>query len=213
MDRNVIIFDLDGVLFDTVDFMYGLTKGEYDELSHEEFKELHKGNIYESFKKFARPKRQETEEAREKRYTEYSKLKSTAHIHTGMRDLVMNLAQNNNLILNTSASIQNSVPLLEQEGILKNFSFLATREVSSSKIEKFKIIAEKFGKKPHEMIFITDTIGDLRESHIAKVPTLAVTWGLHKREDFGEEHCENLLGFVDSAKELEKTIKTLFNEI
>ena len=64
------------------------------------------------------------------------------------------------------------------------FDFLGTAEISKNKVEKFKILKEKYGIREEEMLFITDTLGDLRESSEAGVPTVAVTWGAHKREHF-----------------------------
>jgi phosphoglycolate phosphatase-like HAD superfamily hydrolase len=211
MDRkNVIIFDFDGVLFDSVAFMYSFTQDEYLDLTHEEFKELHKGNIYESIGAMSARKRPEEKSARAERVALYTQNKSKAEMHAGMRDLVIKLAVTDHLVLNTSAVIENSLPLLEKQGILGCFSFFATKEVSPSKVEKFKVIAKKFDTDPQNMLFITDTLGDLREADTANVPTIVVTWGLHTKEDFGGEPHKNLVGFVNSAQELEEALKRQF---
>lgn len=54
------------------------------------------------------------------------------------------------------------------------------------------------------MIFITDTLGDIRDADLANVPTVAVTWGAHNRSFFNREPHKNLVKIVDDVEELQR---------
>jgi phosphoglycolate phosphatase-like HAD superfamily hydrolase len=64
------------------------------------------------------------------------------------------------------------------------------------------MIKEKYGVDSGDMIFITDTLGDIREADHEGVPTIAVTWGIHDHEYFNREPHDNLIAIVDSVSDL-----------
>ncbi len=78
--------------------------------------------------------------------------------------------------------------------------------MSKSKVEKFRMMEEKYGVRKNDMLFITDTLGDIREADKAGVPTIAVTWGAHDTSYFHREPHENLIGVVSTVAELENFI-------
>jgi phosphoglycolate phosphatase len=41
---------------------------------------------------------------------------------------------------------------------------------------------DKYGIGAEDCLFITDTLGDIKEAHHMKVPTVAVTWGYQSIE-------------------------------
>ena len=96
---------------------------------------------------------------------------------------------------------------------MKYFDFVATKEVSNSKVEKFKIIEEKYGVTSQETLFITDTLGDVREADVAHVPTVAVTWGAHNRKYFTDEPHKNVIAIVDMVAKLKQIISPACNLI
>jgi phosphoglycolate phosphatase-like HAD superfamily hydrolase len=61
---------------------------------------------------------------------------------------------------------------------------------------------EHFCIPPEESIFVTDTLGDLKEASIAQVPTIAVTYGAQSREHFTNEPYTHLVAIVDTVREL-----------
>ena len=81
-----------------------------------------------------------------------------------------------------------------------------------NKTEKFKTIDRLYNSDAQHSIFITDTLGDLREAKLAGVPTICVTWGAHDRSYFEREPHENLLKIVDTSQELLSNIYNYFKE-
>ncbi len=203
--KKLIIFDMDGVLFNSISLANESIKEMYPEITDEYHKEMMTGNYPEEFNKLKtiyKTKYKNDEEAEAGRIL-YLKRKSEVSMYSGLKDLLTELhAKGFILVLNTSAFDSNCLPLLERENLTGLFDFLATGNISTSKVQKFKMIEEKYNLKNEDTLFITDTLGDVREANIANVPTVAVTWGAHDRSYFNRESNKNLMGVVDTSEEL-----------
>lgn len=204
---KIIIFDLDGVLVDsnklTAEDFYNVHPTAPGDL----YKETLCGNFIEEAAKLTDFKKPETPEEQEMRLETYIKNKKDCAIFEGIPELLHELhCAGFTLCLNTSAGPRTCLPSLEHHGLINFFDFLGTKEISTKKTEKFKMICEKYGAKADEMIFITDTLGDIREADHSGVPTIAVTWGIHDREYFNRELHDNLIDIVDSVAELREKI-------
>lgn len=207
-DYKVIVFDMDGVLFNSVYLAENFIRRRYPTASEETLKNVLLGNFHEELEKIKHLKIEETEEEKEANKEKYAKEKAKAPLYEGVKELLDYLKQNSYIIaLNTSAYDRNCLPMLETSGILDKFDFIGTAEISKSKVDKFKVISSKYGVNMEEMLFVTDTLGDIKEAHKARVPTIGVTWGAHDREYLLKEKCDNLIKIVDKIEELKDFIK------
>jgi phosphoglycolate phosphatase len=209
MKFKLVVFDLDGVLLNSQEVVWGFMSESYPTLTSEKMQEILNGNFHENLSKFREnnPVKEETDEEREMRVKAFRARKAVAPLHDNMRKLVEKLhASGMPLAINTSAFERNCLPSLENAKIAQYFGFIATADISANKTEKFKIILEHFGVNANETIFITDTLGDVIEAERAGVPTIVVTWGAQPREVFVQAPHKNVLAIVDTAAELEKTI-------
>lgn len=211
--KRIIIFDLDGVLFDSIGLAMASMSVSWPGLTEEMYKELLCGNIHEELKKITLPKKQRTEEEEAERRLLYAKNKLEVPMYPGAKELLQELhARKYTLVLNSSAYDRNVHPLLEKSNIDSLFDFVATAEISKSKVDKFKLIEERYSLTSGDCLFITDTLGDVREAELANIPTVAVTWGAHDRSYFNRlPNSKNLLAIVDTCEELKKFI--LFKKI
>ena len=199
---------MDGVLFDTIPYAEEDFLMRHPGMTSAMYKELHAGNFHVESQKYSHLKKPETEEEKEIRNAAYSEKKSKTSMFPGIMELLKSLrTAEYKVVLNTNAFEKNAFPLLDRYEIKYMFDFIAPAELSKSKVEKFKIIEEKYNVAATDTVFITDALGDVREAEEAKVPTIAVTWGVHDATYFDKEKYSCLIGVVDTVEELEKMIK------
>ena len=207
MKNKVIVFDLDGVLFDSIAISEQYFFDIYPGSTKEMVKDLLSGNYHDEIQKITIPKKQETETEKIARRQIHAENKSKSPMYPGAKELLEHLHQDQYILaLNTSAYERNCIPLLEKNNILSLFDFLGTAELSTSKVEKFKMIQDKYNLSTNNLLFITDTLGDIRESDIAHIQTIAVTWGVHDRDYFAKEKHSNVIAVIDSFAELKTLI-------
>jgi len=211
MKKKIIIFDLDGVLFDSIALTEQFFSERYPGLTKEMQLEILRGNFHEGLKNITLPKKEQTEEEAKARSALHTENKSKVPMYDGAKELLGALhTEGYILALNTSAYEKNCLPLLERAGVASLFDFLGTAEISKSKVDKFKVIEEKYGLDNKNVLFITDTVGDIREAGEVNVGTVAVTWGAHSKDYFTREKYKNLMGIVDTFEELKHFIVNNF---
>jgi AHBA synthesis associated protein len=206
MNKKIIIFDMDGVLFDSIPIARKYFTDRHPGVTGEMYDDLSKGNYHEEVVKYSHLRLSEAEEKKLKDQTSYSDAKSRSPMFDGMKDLLKGLHNNGYiLVLNTSAFAKNTLPLLQNAEIENLFNLIATAELSKSKVKKFEQIKKRYKTDKKNILFITDSIGDVVEAKTASIPTIAVTWGIHNRADF-VQYSDGLVGVVDSVEELKLAI-------
>lgn len=194
---------MDGVLFDTIPYARMVFLERHPGVTEQMYNEIHTGNYHEEAKKYSHLKIKETEEEYTKHRIDYAEKKSTAVLFKGMKSVLEDFhRQGYVLAINTNAYNKNCLPLLENAGIKNLFDFIATAELSTDKVEKFKLIQNKYKTENKDLLFITDALGDVRDADVAGIPTVAVTWGVHGGEFFKDDRYHNLIGVVDTVEEL-----------
>lgn len=201
LDTKVIIFDLDGVILDSVGFLREYIKNKYEDSTEEDFKNIFRTNFWDGLKLF--------KQKAEKSYNirdEYSQNKRASNtdisLYKGARDMVNSLSARYILVVNSSDQEGHIKERLIHNGVYDFFDCVLGKETSTSKIEKFDLILQRYNVLPHQVIFITDTIGDILESDNAGIPSIAVTWGVHSRDDFEATNFKKLTKIIDVMENL-----------
>lgn len=206
MKNKVIIFDMDGVLVDSIPFARSEFLKRHPGMTIDMYNEIHSGNFHVEVQKYSHFKKPETEEETNERKALYYQKKSQSLLFPGIYNLLTDLKNKGYLlIINTNA--HTCLPLLENSNIKEFFDFIATAELTKDKVEKFKIIEKKYNITRDDVLFITDALGDIKDAETANIPTIAVTWGVHDRTFFERDHYPNLIKIVDTAEELSNFIK------
>lgn len=207
---KLIVFDLDGVLFDSISLINRMLFDIYPAMTSERIQEIFSGNFHEEIEKFKKefPTGAMSEEEKSTYYAKYSENKSRSLLYDGVRELIASLCNDGYVLaVSTSAFAKNALPMLERAGIKEFFDFVATADTSKSKTEKFEIMKNKHEISEQDMIFITDTLGDIREAKMSGVKTVAVTWGGQEKTYLINEKSDNLVGVVDTVGELGEKVR------
>ena len=180
---KAIIFDFDGVIFNTEDAVYKLIKKlckkyKCDVKDKEDFKKLYNQNFYKSIAKRG---------VKGKKLDKFKK-----DCEEELKSIHMKIFQQVPLILDELsrhfylAVISNNFKRvitenLNKKNILGYFSAIVGADVIENKTDRINKCIHIFGIKPSETLYVGDTTGDVKEAKQVKVKSMAVTWGYHGR--------------------------------
>ena len=112
-------------------------------------------------------------------FSEYSDKILDQPLVSGLTDVLEFISENFTTIIVSSTTSPPIKKYLEHHNLTKHFSALFCNDIPTDKSEKFKIIIQHYKIKNSECVFITDTLGDIKEAHKVKIPSVGVTWGYH----------------------------------
>ena len=184
-NKNLIIFDFDGVLADSFDTFYPLVRDAMKSvglsLTPDQYRDFFIGNVHQSFKDFIKDadKYSKFSKFRNSNYTKYYTDKKTkAKLFPEAISFLKEISKNYILTVASSGRENNIKNLLGENGV-KNLFSLILADSATSKECVIKEILDKFGKKPETSVMITDTVGDIVTAKGSGLKTIAVTWGFH----------------------------------
>src|SRR6185369_6110369 len=125
-----------------------------------------------------------------------------------LHNTILSLAPENRLAIVSSTNGSFIQDFLAKEGLLQYFSDILGSDVHISKTLKIRMILEKYNIMPVDAVFITDTLGDIKEANECGVRSIAVTWGLHDRSVLERGEPAKI---VDDPQNLLKSIKEIQN--
>ncbi|MGK0208765.1 MAG: phosphoglycolate phosphatase-like HAD superfamily hydrolase [Patescibacteria group bacterium] len=200
--KKIIIFDFDGVIHDSKEVLFDIQKKFFPEMTYDEWVRISSSaNSFAYFEKIFSVEMREI----------FKELWNEAH-HGFIADshiggILNELSEQFTLVINSSNHEANLHLFLNNNGLADIFDLVLGNETHSSKVEKFKIIFEKYCVTSDEVIFVTDTLGDILEANEAGVTSIAVTFGMMPRELLLEG---KPLRIVDSFTEVKESILDFF---
>jgi len=197
--KEVIIFDFDGVLYDSISLVREDMYTKYPNLKESDFLKIFEGDFWDGIQKIK-------DKYGEAKSSDTSLIKLTGTLFNGIPELINKLKDHYILLINSSSKIVNILEPLERNMINDCFKGVYGKESGINKIEKFQKIFHEQNIQPEKTIFITDSIGDIKDAETLKIDTIAVTWGIHKEADFKKTERTNLIGIVNTIQELEKIL-------
>lgn len=188
-----IIFDFDGVIGDTFDILLALSyKHAINNPTEEDFLAHHDGNVFEE------PRVLFNRDNIPLFFSEYTEHISSAHLQNAITP-VRTLSKKYSLYINSSNREEGLLKVLGEAGILSNFKMVMGEETHKSKIEKFKIVFTEYSASLDDTLFVTDSLGDVREAAKLGLKTIAVTFGFHNKTRLAQG---NPYALVDTWSEL-----------
>lgn len=173
---KLVIFDFDGVIEDTYEQHFQLSKKQFLNLTREEHRKLFEGNIHIEREKL---QNRNTGFNVSEKMSEFSYSLVTKD---EIKNSLINLSGRYKLGIITSAREKGLKDYIERNGLSNIFSFILGFETHKSKIEKFKKVINEYFLEIDEIIFVTDTLGDIIEANKVGVKVIAVDFGYHEKE-------------------------------
>jgi len=199
LQKNVLIFDFDGVIADSFEVAYFAQKALNPRVTIEDYRNALNGNINEWQKKQVH-----TVEDFYKIYT--PKILEEMKIFEGIDTLLCNLARQYILYIVSSNNKTVIDEYLISYTLTSCFQEILGNEVSHGKVEKIRSITSKYSPET-QYLMVTDTTGDIIEAKEADVASIAVTWGFQKKESLAKGEP---FAIADTQKELVAGIETFF---
>ncbi|MFA5841312.1 MAG: HAD hydrolase-like protein [Candidatus Paceibacterota bacterium] len=175
---KLVIFDFDGVLANTVEFSYNIHTKKNKDLTWKHFQDYSLGNFWEGYEKAVKDGKHIPADDF---HGDYKKNLDMLTVEKILHDLILFLEKKYRLVIVSSTNSTHINDFLIRENIAECFSDILGADVHKNKTFKIKTILEKYNLSPVDTVFITDTLGDIKEATECKVGSIAVTWGLHDR--------------------------------
>ena len=180
MSEKFVLFDFDGVIADSYDLSLELSKKFDGNIDEEAFRALFEGNIYDSLKK---RRGEDVTELAKKYFAEFvPRMRTEAHLVPGMDSVVTGLAGSYTLIIVSSTPSDGIRELLSRYAVESYFAEIMGMDVHTSKIEKIGRALHAHRATASDCVFVTDTLGDIREAEAHGIGAIGVSWGVHSHE-------------------------------
>ncbi len=178
--KKFVLFDFDGVIADSFALSYDVSRQFNPELNDLSYRKLFEGNIYESLKKLPNWK---DDDQSEKYFAEYApRMKGETRLTPNMDRVIPTLASTYTLAVVSSTPSPAISDFLAHYDLADYFVDIMGKDVHTSKVEKIRMIFEKHDTCADACVFITDTLGDIREASAHGVGAIGCSWGMHNHE-------------------------------
>ncbi|MGI6065563.1 MAG: HAD family hydrolase [Bacillota bacterium] len=181
---NLIMFDYDGVIVDSLEICYtcfisaSRDNGFFELSSREDFVSLFEGNLYESLKERGLNNEQINQILQSYEIKQNTRL-NNLNLFPGMGEALKSIARNNKVVVITSNLSDATIEVLEKNGI-DCYEDVIGAEKEKSKIKKIK---KAWAKYPNlSGYYVGDTKGDMIEGKKAGTKTVGVLWGWHGKD-------------------------------
>lgn len=176
---KTIFFDFDGVIADSFDAAFAVSKLIHPLITEEIYRKRFEGNINESVTE------EEVKTVHNPEidfFTELEPRLARCSVFPGMKEVIEKVSKDNKCIIVSSTRTDLIQTFLRANGLLDCFAEVLGNDVHKSKIAKIQMAFEKYNLAAGDCIFVTDTLGDIKEAHHVGVPTIAVSWGYQFKE-------------------------------
>jgi HAD superfamily hydrolase (TIGR01549 family) len=178
-EKRFVLFDFDGVIADSQALSYELSRHFHPGLDEHIYQALYEDNIFESLKKLSSWRETLPEEYQQKFDP---RMKDEVRLIVGMDGVIKALSGSYTLAIISSTSMSGITEFLKSHNLTDYFSDVLGRDSHHSKVEKMAMIFAKYSVTAAQCVYITDTLGDMREAQEHGMGTIASSWGVHPRE-------------------------------
>jgi phosphoglycolate phosphatase-like HAD superfamily hydrolase len=193
MEKRHLIFDFDGVIADTFEIAFAVAQLTYPTLTRESYKQKWNGNIGDAV--FTEPK-SDIEIDFQK---EFAKRLETIEMTWRTKNSLQLLNEHYDLYIVSSTNTETIVSFLKRHKIKGLFKKVLGVDVESSKVKKFQMLFKKYSIQPEKVLFVTDTMGDIKEATEVGIKKIYPVYGtytnLHLLKTTGLQVFDSLISF------------------
>lgn len=201
--KKIILFDFDGVLVDSYAISYKASQKPGSFLTHEQYRQLFEGNIYDGIEQNGEKNFRSAKDF----FADYiSELLAITPV-LKMKEIVEKFGAIYQLVVVSSTPSDLIQNYLNDRDLAQYFDWILGADVHTNKTIKIQMVLDKYNAKPQDCVFITDTLGDMREAAKCKVQSIGVTWGFHEKERLAKG---DFFALVDKAEDLPAIVESFF---
>ena len=206
---KLIVCDYDGTIFDTFKIVYDMLHSLDKEFNFSVFtsrkalKDIYMDNFYKSLRKSC----SEADLSGFKKLLEKENKKKAGSLKLfkGMKKILKQLKKHYKLAI-ISSNFKSAMKKALKKNDIDFFDAILGAGKIESKVEKFKILEKRFKLKPNEVVYVCDTVGDIKEAKKAKVKTIGVTWGYHEKNRLSKAKPDKI---ISRPEQLIKAVENL----
>lgn len=175
MNKKYVLFDFDGVILDSYKLALETRLIICPHVTDTEYRKRFEGNINDH---------QDPAHTKECRLDInfadlYAPKMQHLDVVPGMPEVIKKLADEYTLIVISSTNTNPIDDLLVKNNLRQYFAEIMGNDVHKSKVEKIKMVFDKYKTNADSCVFVTDTLGDIYEASKMNVASIGVTWGFH----------------------------------
>jgi len=184
--EDVVVFDFDGVLADTLDEMLHIarqvceTMGYPCQPSPEDLNALNRMEFAELGRQLGIPERLVGEFV-ERTFKLFCSRPVPPRIFPGMREVVIKLAERSKIGILTGNTFQVVDQFLEANQLSAAIDVILSADVPGNRLVKLQRIVSQLGSPQGKAYLVGDAVSDVQAARQGAVTSIAVTWG-HQSE-------------------------------
>ncbi len=178
--KKLVLFDFDGVLVNTLKIWFTIHKEANNDFTWESFQAMSEGNFWDKLDESTKQGHILPDNAEAKYLSEL--VDTTFSIEEAISIVIKALHEKYQIAIVSSGRESSINQFLKKMELDYCFSDVLGLDTHRSKTVKIKSLIDKYSLPLEHIIFITDTLGDIREANDCNVKSIGVTWGLHHRE-------------------------------
>ena len=199
---QTLLFDFDGVIVDTFGVSYRSMRTVVPNPPDEDgYRSWFNGNVYDNEDVRLDGIRVDENDPFFKIYTP---LLMEQEPVSGMVEVIKELHSDHRMVVISSTISSPIKDYLDKHNLSRHFDKIYGGDVHKSKAAKIKMVFTEFKVGSDGCIFVTDTLGDMREAAKMGIKSIGVTWGFQKLESLQKG---NPIAIANSPNELIALLK------
>lgn len=203
-NKKFVLFDFDGVIVDSFRPAFEVNKIICPHIMEDDYRKRFEGNVNDWEEPY------HTADCRTDIdfFAEYIPRMKEVELFPDMESVIQELSNLYNLIIISTTITAPIRELLERLDLAQYFTEIMGNDVHTKKTEKIGMVFKKYSVNPEQCVFVTDTLGDMKEAAKMKVAAIGVSWGFQPEETLVKGAPYRI---VKSPEALRQTISDYFN--